>query len=753
LPILGAEVGVGLQPAGAALLVLAQLPFPVMSAVGLLGGHRQRTRQLGRLVVAAPQPAKHARGLAATGRLMGGQGFLGVLAVGGHPGQLMGAVSGGLVELLAEPVPLGPQLRHGQPLEVGAAGRVDSQRLAAGPGQGLGQLQVAIGLLPIGEVQLAGPLGLRPDHRIQPGLLPGPGQLHIQPVDVLDPGEADQRPPPGQSLGPVASRRVGQVHPSVALAAAAAIQIRPGQGHLPAVGAVEADGQGSFLGIKGRDGAAAAVGHAQLGDGVVAAHDPVPHRELAVLDLQPLGAEAAAGGQQLLAGAVEPVDLGPAGGQHDDLLAGVALGVLVDGPPVLQQGQGGGRLGVGGHHPVMGLVGGHGLLDEPGADQVEGFTFPGLVLAAVLGELAGAETQAEGTEAAAGVDRGQLPVIADQDHLGPGLLGVLQEPGELARADHAGLIDHQDRPGIQLLAAAIQVAQEPVAGGHLLESLALEADGRDAGRGCGQEPVAVQLPGMPGDAEGEGLARPRPPDHQGDALAALAQVTDHGLLIDSCGRVRGQGLAHRLMGSHGGLLGRPAGGGLDQLLLDRQEVGGGPAALLQGPVGDHTDRPLSQEPVRQLLELCPSGAGQASSEGDQDIGAGEGGRGRGQPVRAGQPIEQPTGHCVGHRPVLLAVDCPAGHLPNQGVRIYPALGRLRPPASIQGVRGLMLLGLAGSLHRPLDQPRRPLPTVPDQPIQLGVDLSSPLGEAADQCLGHPMELPVAVGVRWRPLHP
>jgi hypothetical protein len=47
LPILGAEVSVGLQPAVAALLVLAQLPLPVMGPVGLLSGYRQPTRQLG----------------------------------------------------------------------------------------------------------------------------------------------------------------------------------------------------------------------------------------------------------------------------------------------------------------------------------------------------------------------------------------------------------------------------------------------------------------------------------------------------------------------------------------------------------------------------------------------------------------------------------------------------------------------------------------------------------------------------------
>ncbi len=302
LPILGAEVGVGLQPAVAALLVLAQLPLPVMGPVGLLGGHRQPTRHPGRLVAAAAQPAKHARGLAAGGLLVGGQGCLGLLAVGGGPGQLPAAVAGGLVELAAQPVPLGPQLGRGQPLEIGAAGGVDGQGLAASPGQGLGQLQVAVGLLPVGQVQLAGALGFGADHGVQAGVLAGPGQLHIQPVDVLAAGEPDQGPPPGQPLGAVAGGGIGQVHPPVALAAAAAIQIRPGQGDLPAVGAVQADGQGAGLGVEGGDGAAAAVGHPQLGDGVVAADDPVPDRQLAVLDLEPLGAEAAAGGQQLLAG-------------------------------------------------------------------------------------------------------------------------------------------------------------------------------------------------------------------------------------------------------------------------------------------------------------------------------------------------------------------------------------------------------------------------------------------------------------------
>jgi hypothetical protein len=148
---------------------------------------------------------------------------------------------------------------------------------------------------------------------------------------------------------------------------------------------------------------------------------------------------------------------------------------------------------------------------------------------------------------------------------------------------------------------------------------------------------------MPGHTQREGLARPGSPDDHGDPVAALAHIPHHGLLIGACGRVGSQGLAHHLMGRNRRLFARPVGGVGHQPLLDRQQVRGGPAALLQGPVGDHADRPLDQEPVRQLLQLGPGGPGQASTKGDQDLGAGEGGRLGGQPIRAGQPIEQLTG--------------------------------------------------------------------------------------------------------------
>jgi hypothetical protein len=185
-------------------------------------------------------------------------------------------------------------------------------------------------------------------------------------------------------------------------------------------------------------------------------------------------------------------------------------------------------------------------------------------------------------------------------------------------------------------------------------------------------------------------------------LAALAQIPDHRLLVRSGGRMGGQGVAHGLMGNHSRLLIGPAGHPLDQPLLDREQLRGRPAALLQRPIGDHADRPLGQEPIRQLLQLRPSDAGQPGAEDDQDVRAGEGGRVLGQPLRAGQTVEELINSFTEHRPVLDPVGCPVGHRPDQGVRVHAPFSRLGPPAAVQGVRGLVVLWFAGGVDGPLD---------------------------------------------------
>jgi hypothetical protein len=140
-----------------------------------------------------------------------------------------------------------------------------------------------------------------------------------------------------------------------------------------------------------------------------------------------------------------------------------------------------------------------------------------------------------------------------------------------------------------------------------------------------------------------------------------------------------------------------------------------------------------------------------AAEGGEHVLASEGGCGRGQSVRTCQPVEH-----LGHRPLrqlLVAVAGPAGHRPDQGVRVQAALGRLRPPPPVQGVRRFLLLGLAGGMDGPLDQPRCPLTSVRLQPLNLQVDLVGPLGEGPQQLTGHALEFAVAVAVGRRPLHP
>ena len=318
-------------------------------------------------------------------------------------------------------------------------------------------------------------------------------------------------------------------------------------GFLPVV---QPHGHRASLGVEGKDLSAAAVGHPKGAEGVLAAHHRIPDGELAVADLEAVEAELAGVLAELLAGGVELVDLLAPVGQDRHPLA------LLEGlPPVAQEGLLELAGGLGGDQPPVGTVGAEGGVEVAGAEVLDRLPLPGFLLAAILGQLAGAQPQPQPAEAAAGLDGGQLPVVAHQHHLCPSLLGVVKEPGELAGAKHAGLIHHQHRPGVQQppilattpatrVAFLIQLGQQPVHGTGVLKPLGVQTDGGDPGRRCAEDLVAVQLPGVPGHPERVGLAGAGPPDHHLHAGAALAQVADHRLLVDPHGRMVGQGVAN-----------------------------------------------------------------------------------------------------------------------------------------------------------------------------------------------------------------
>jgi hypothetical protein len=96
------------------------------------------------------------------------------------------------------------------------------------------------------------------------------------------------------------------------------------------------------------------------------------------------------------------------------------------------------------------------------------------------------------------------------------------------------------------------------------------------------------------------------------------------------------------VGDDGGQLTRPAGGGdLDQPLLDGEQAGMDQRCSSRVRSAT-TLTARSARTVGQLLQLGPSGAGQSSAEADQDVEAAEGGRGRGQPIRASRSSSRLT---------------------------------------------------------------------------------------------------------------
>ena len=184
LPVGGAEVGVGLQPAGPALLVLAQLR--VRSSWARSACWRATATAPGPAPAGAacqgrrsiPRPWRCWSVLAVSCSRAWSASARRALARASSRARSRGAWS-------SRPRSRSRSARSSrgrQPPQVQAAGGVDRQALVAGARQGLGELGVAVTDLPVGQVQLGRPLGFGPDHRVQGGLVPGPGQLHIQPV-------------------------------------------------------------------------------------------------------------------------------------------------------------------------------------------------------------------------------------------------------------------------------------------------------------------------------------------------------------------------------------------------------------------------------------------------------------------------------------------------------------------------------------------------------------------------------------------
>jgi hypothetical protein len=70
-------------------------------------------------------------------------------------------------------------------------------------------------------------------------------------------------------------------------------------------------------------------------------------------------------------------------------------------------------------------------------------------LADVVGEAGCGEASGKGGEEPSGFDLGELVVVADEYQLSFSLFDEAGDGGEVAGADHGGLVDHEDSAGPQ----------------------------------------------------------------------------------------------------------------------------------------------------------------------------------------------------------------------------------------------------------------------------------------------------------------
>ena len=178
----------------------------------------------------------------------------------------------------------------------------------------------------------------------------------------------------------------------------------------------------------------------------------------------------------------------------------------------------------------------------------------------------------------AGIDGGQLTVVADENQLGPGHVDMGAEPVEGAAADHGCLVDHDHVPG-----------GEPAGFSEIGEELG-ERRARDTGtrfelgggpgRHGGADDLETRLfPAGPGGMEHGGLTRSGLADHQVVAVARGEQRPDPvGLFSIEMG-MESEDLVDRAGGDPAGTFVYTGYRRADDALFGGQELGGGVAPV------------------------------------------------------------------------------------------------------------------------------------------------------------------------------
>ncbi len=149
------------------------------------------------------------------------------------------------------------------------------------------------------------------------------------------------------------------------------------------------------------------------------------------------------------------------------------------------------------------------IVDVDLAEGAERGSLVRVGLAAVLGQLDGGDAAGDSREGAAGVDLGELTSVADQHELGPGLVGGVDEAGEVAGADHGGFVDDEHGSLVEEGPAGVEDAGEAVDGlGLGMPAPDWSSAVARAESAATEDRVAVVVVGVAEAVEGGGLPAP-----------------------------------------------------------------------------------------------------------------------------------------------------------------------------------------------------------------------------------------------------
>ena len=173
-------------------------------------------------------------------------------------------------------------------------------------------------------------------------------------------------------------------------------------------------------------------------------------------------------------------------------------------------------------HHAVGAIGFQRIAGSAIGEITRGVPLPVLPLAAHLADFRAAVTLMDRAEGRARFDGLQLLRIADQHDLGAGLGSMGQHALQLARADHARLVDHQHIAGREQVAALSPAMLHAGDGARRNARSAFEVFRRDAGQRHAPDLIARRFPGLPRHAQHRALSRSGMADHD----AKIAPVRD-----------------------------------------------------------------------------------------------------------------------------------------------------------------------------------------------------------------------------------